>query len=172
MGCGKSSIGRLMCEMTGSRFLDLDDWIEDRQGRKIKDIFASDGEAAFRAMEVQALKEILAGGGHKDTVLSLGGGTLTSPEAVSLVRENTLCIYLRAGIGTLVDNLFTYPGERPMLGDSQSDREALQHRIEALMSKRRAVYENTAHCIVDIDGKEYVDIVNELKRLVESGKLS
>ncbi|MGM9737987.1 MAG: shikimate kinase [Candidatus Cryptobacteroides sp.] len=170
MGCGKSSIGRLMCEMTGSRFLDLDDWIEDRQGRKIKEIFASDGEATFRKMEVGALKVILADDGHADTVLSLGGGTLTSPEAVSLVREKTLCIYLRAGTETLVDNLYTYPGERPMLGDSQSDRQALRQRIESLMSQRKAIYENTAHRIVDIDGKAYAEIVTELKRISDTGK--
>lgn len=170
MGCGKSSIGRLMCGMTGSRFLDLDDWIEDRQGRKIKEIFSSDGEAAFRKMEVEALKVILADNGQADTVLSLGGGTLTSPEAASLVRKKTHCIYLRAGTETLVDNLYTYPGERPMLGDSLSDRQALRQRIESLMSQRKDIYENTAHHIVDIDGKEYAEIVSELKRLSAAGK--
>ncbi|MGM9742659.1 MAG: shikimate kinase [Candidatus Cryptobacteroides sp.] len=171
MGCGKSSIGRLFCERTGSRFIDLDDWIEDRQERKIKDIFAEDGEPEFRRMEVSALKEILENGESQPetegfTVLSLGGGTLTTPEAVSIVCSNTFCIYLRACTDTLVENLYTYPGERPMLGDSQTDRNALRRKIESLMSVRSSIYESTAHAIIDIDGKDYNSVADEILRIV------
>ena len=176
MGCGKSSIGRLFCERTGSRFIDLDDWIEGRQERRIKEIFATEGEPAFRMMEVSALKDIMETGERQQgtegfTVLSLGGGTLTTPEAVSIVRANTFCIYLRACTDTLVENLYTYPGERPMLGDSQGDRDALRRKIESLMSVRSSIYENSAHAIIDIDGKDYDTIADEILRILADKSL-
>ena len=59
MGCGKSSVGRRLSELLCCRFMDLDSVIEDREGRSIPEIFASDGEAAFRLMELESIRTIL-----------------------------------------------------------------------------------------------------------------
>ncbi len=56
MGCGKSSVGRRLSELLCCPFMDLDSVIEEREGRTIPEIFASDGEAEFRRMEVEALE--------------------------------------------------------------------------------------------------------------------
>ena len=63
MGCGKSSVGRKLSELLCCPFMDLDDVIVEREGRSIPEIFASDGEAAFRRMELEALKAVLKDGG-------------------------------------------------------------------------------------------------------------
>ncbi len=60
MGCGKSSVGRELSGLLSWPFVDLDEYIESREGRSIRDIFESEGEAAFRNMELEALKEILS----------------------------------------------------------------------------------------------------------------
>ena len=63
MGCGKSSIGRRLSELLCCRFIDLDSFIEGREGRSVSEIFATDGEAAFRQMELEALKAAIHSAG-------------------------------------------------------------------------------------------------------------
>ena len=91
---------------------------------------------------------------------------MTTPEAAGLIREKTVCIYLRATTDTLVDNLYKYPGERPMLGDSQSDRDSLRLKIEELMSRRSAIYKGAADWTIDIDGKSYPSVAQEIDTVI------
>ena len=184
MGCGKSSVGRELSKLLCCLFVDLDSAVEEKAGRKIPEIFASDGEAVFRQMERDALTDILekqctslvpatyAG------VLALGGGTVMTPECAEMVHEKTLCIYLRASVDTLMRNLSSRAESRPMLrtpsqtssrgADSgMSPRGAerrgdLLNRIEELMALRSATYESTAHIIIDTDGKSVEDIAGEI----------
>ena len=151
MGCGKSSVGRRLSELLCCHFMDLDDVIVEREGRSIPDIFATDGEAAFRAIEAQTLKKI-DNDGSSTLVLALGGGTVMTPECAELVRENTVCIYLRASVDTLVEHLASEAAGRPMLSGD------LRSRIEALMQQRSSTYEKTAHIIIDTDGKTIEDV--------------
>ena len=65
MGCGKSSVGRRLSELLCCPFMDLDHVIKERTGRTIPEIFATDGEAAFRAMELEALTDIVSYGGQE-----------------------------------------------------------------------------------------------------------
>ena len=178
MGCGKSSVGERLASRLSCGLTDLDRYIEERSGRKIPEIFASEGEASFRRMEREALEELLggraavaagcpvkgkevkreAGGVH---LISLGGGTVTSPECAALVKEKSVCIYLRAGIGTLVKNLQDDFASRPMLASPGSTGE-LRSRIEELMSRRSRIYEDTATIVIDIDGKSFDDVASEI----------
>mgnify|MGYP002516024288 FL=1 len=112
MGCGKSSVGRELSGLLSLPFVDLDEYIESREGRSIRDIFEGEGEAAFRKMELEALKEILA---QDNIILSLGGGTITTPECADLVSARTFCIYLKASPATLLAHLEHESTNRPML---------------------------------------------------------
>ena len=159
MGCGKSSIGKILSEKLGFRFIDLDIWTEEHESRSVRRIFAENGEAGFRRIETAALGEVIEEEG--DIVLALGGGTLTSAAAAAMVHERTKCIYLKAGIDTLVFNLTNWPGDRPML-DGNPDSETLRRRIGELMSQRESTYERTAHMILDIDGKDYDTVSDEI----------
>ena len=161
MGCGKSCVGELLHTRLGRSLVDLDDYIKKKEGRAISTIFRDEGEAAFRRMESSALAEILDENIDRDIVLALGGGTLTTPEAAEAIRKRTCCVYLRAGIDTLLGNLTLWPGDRPMLG-ANTDTEALRSRITDLMKQRSATYEETAHVIIDIDGKGYDEVVREI----------
>ncbi|MGM9748661.1 MAG: shikimate kinase [Candidatus Cryptobacteroides sp.] len=179
MGCGKSSVGRRLRTLLSCDYVDLDSYIEDAQGRSIPEIFASEGEVAFRSLELSSLRSLLSfrpSSGQfssarpdaphfscspdgplpsrtlndKPLIISLGGGTLTTPSCASLVKENTFCIYLRASIDTLLSNLKEDYASRPML-DGATDEAALRRRIASLMDARAAIYESTAALIVDID---------------------
>ena len=102
MGAGKTSVGRLLARALGWSFLDLDTHIEARAGASVPELFAQQGEAAFRRLESSALANALA---RDATVLALGGGT---PETLTnrLLLEQTpgtLLIYLEASFPVLYD---------------------------------------------------------------------
>ncbi len=159
MGCGKSSVGRRLSELLCCRFVDLDEMIEGHECRTIPEIFATEGEAGFRAIEAGALGMIMdeySSSTEGNLVVALGGGTVMTPECAELVHENTYCIYLRATVDTLVKNLEGEAAGRPML-QSPAD---LRTRINALMSVRSSVYESVAHQIIETDGKTIADIAS------------
>ena len=121
MGCGKSSVGREIASRLGCPFTDLDEFIEKQQGRSVAEIFSSEGEAGFRAIELEALADVISGYEGGTMYLSLGGGTLTIPDARPILRACTRVVYLRASVDTLVANL-TLSGlsSRPLLSGLSS----------------------------------------------------
>lgn len=144
MGCGKSSVGKELATLLSCDYADLDAVIEADAGRSIPEIFATDGEAAFRRMEQEALEAVIAAylegdqisdcepecsRGHlphssltsTDLVLSLGGGTVMTPACSDLVHEHTTCIYLRATIDTLLSHLAGEASSRPLLTSPAPD---------------------------------------------------
>ena len=95
-------------------------------------------------------------------------------ECAEMVREQTTCIYLRTGVETLVERLSDEADGRPMLGCTSSPAPAgmslrgaerrgnLRARIEELMALRSGTYEQTAHMIVDTDGKTIEEVAEEI----------
>ena len=147
MGSGKTTTGKILAERLGCAFLDLDQVIEEAQGMTIPEIFASQGEAAFRAAELEALEKLLeheSKSGKIDLVLSLGGGTLMTPGCERLVREKTLCVYLKASVDTLLENLEGTQSNRPML-----EGQDLRTRIETLLQEREETYARCAEITVE-----------------------
>lgn len=183
MGCGKSSVGKILATLLPEcRLIDLDTYIEEKQGKNIPEIFNEYGEAAFRRMEREALEEIFSDKSRPRAILSLGGGTVTSEQCRQLIRQHTDCFYLRATTDTLLDNLEGHSDGRPMLSSAQpveasstevpSEREALRHRIESLMQTRSPQYLATAHHIIDINGQTFAQIAEIIKEAVETNTLN
>lgn len=151
MGCGKSSVGRELSRLLSLPFVDLDDYIETREGRSIRDIFESEGEASFRKKELEALREILfqesasepnqdAGEPGEDSpqtdypqtkemILALGGGTLATPECAELVAEHTFCIYLKTSADELFRRLESESATRPMLNSNTATSDAAHRNV-------------------------------------------
>ena len=123
MGCGKSSVGKILATLLPEcHLIDLDTYIEEKQGKNIPEIFNEYGEAAFRRMEREALEEIFRDPDRPRAILSLGGGTVTSGQCRQLIRRHTDCFYLRATTDTLLDNLEGHSDGRPMLNPVQPAR--------------------------------------------------
>jgi shikimate kinase len=95
-------------------------------------------------------------------ILSLGGGTVMTQECAEMVQENSVCVYLRASVDTLVRNLQGEAEGRPML----SGGEDLRTRIEELMTLRSATYENVAHEIIDTDGLTVDQIADRIYKSI------
>ena len=159
MGCGKSSVGKALSELLSWHFLDLDDVIELREGRSIPEIFAEDGEKVFREMELEAFKAVTGSAEGNETILALGGGTITTPECAEIAHEKTLCIYMRASVQTLKAHLEGQTDGRPLLCGQD-----IEERLVRLMSERGHIYEKTAHIVIDTDGKSISEIAQEILR--------
>lgn len=144
MASGKSSTGRVLSQRLGCPFIDLDAAIEEREGRRIKEIFAADGEERFRELEAEVLAEILAGA-PADLVLALGGGTLMKPAARAVLEAapRLSVVYLRTAPATIRRRLAGAGDDRPMLHT---------HDLETLLHDRIPTYEATADAIIDTDG--------------------
>jgi shikimate kinase len=93
-------------------------------------------------------------------VLALGGGTVMTPGCAQIAKEQTLCIYLRASIETLMEHLENQTTNRPLL--NKSERPAMRDRITNLMSQRSETYEKTAHIVVDTEGKAVEAVAYEI----------
>ena len=162
MGCGKSSVGREIASRLGCPFTDLDEFIEKQQGRTVASIFSAEGEAGFRAIELEALADVISEYEGGTMYISLGGGTLTIPEARTIIGACTRCVYLRASVDTIVENLtITGTATRPLL-EGAVDEAALRERVEALMAERSSLYEETADAIIDIDGLTTAEIADRI----------
>ena len=85
-------------------------------------------------------------------------------ECAEMVREKTLCIYLKASVDTLVKNLEGETEGRPMLASGRP----LRDRITELMAQRSSTYETTAHIIIDTDGKDMDEIVRMIMTEIPS----
>ena len=152
MGCGKSSTGREFALRLGAAFIDLDGEIVARSGRSIPEIFRDGGEAAFRAAELQALQAVLdaADAAQGDTVLALGGGTLTVPAAREMVLARTRCVWLRTRLETIRQRLGATDASRPLFADA-----------ETLYAARVPIYAQ-AHFAVDTDGKSPAEVAEKI----------
>ncbi|MGD1173914.1 shikimate kinase [Mycobacterium seoulense] len=138
-GSGKSTIGRRLAKALGVEFLDTDAAIEQRTGRAIADIFATDGEQEFRRIEEDVVRAALA---DHDGVVSLGGGAVTSPGVCEALAGHTV-IYLEISAGEGVRR--TGGGAvRPLLAGP--DR---AEKFKALMAKRVPLYRRVSTIRVD-----------------------
>lgn len=140
MGAGKSTIGVLLAQSLRWDFLDADAAIESCAGKTVAEIFAQHGEAAFRALEADAIREQTC---RQNLVLALGGGALetTATREHLAALEHTCVLFLDAPLEILVARCLAQPSaaERPVL----ADRQGLVRRFEA-----RLPYYREAHLTI------------------------
>ncbi len=152
MGSGKTTVGKVLADFLGCPFMDLDDLVVKKAGKSIPDIFAQDGEPAFRELEAQILRKTVAKYAESTAVLALGGGAVLAPASAALLHEKTVCIYLRATLETLLARLEGETAGRPLADASLADR----------LASREPIYEETAHVIIDTDGLSPDEVADEI----------
>lgn len=134
--CGKTTIGKQLAEELQLDFIDLDEYIEEKTGKKISDIFTEEGETVFRQLESDCLKEISSNADLK--VVSLGGGTICNTENLKLILSTGICIYLERTEDYYKIQLPYLMKTRPMF-KGLTEREA-ENRLGVLMAKRAPYY--------------------------------
>lgn len=159
MASGKSTIGKVISKKLYMNFIDLDDYISEREKMSISEIFKNKGEIYFRQIEHTYLKEII---NSKDNfVLSLGGGTPCYANNMELINNSKAkSIYLKASINTLTTRLIQEKSKRPLVADLENEK--ITEFVAKHLFERNIFYES-ASLTLNIDNKKIEDIVTEMR---------
>lgn len=153
LGAGKSTLARNLGALFHRPHVDTDQLVERRLGKTVAEIFADEGEDAFREAETRELALL---SGRKSLLVSCGGGIVERPENCELMHEMGVVVYLD---GDLEDSLrqIRCPERRPDLGTAEHARQVYRHR--------RPLYQGTADLTIDIRDKTFEQVA------LESGQL-
>ena len=151
MGCGKSTIAKLLSDRLCFQLLDTDSLIVNRENQSINEIFQNKGEWYFRHLESEILTEVLA---VDNSVISTGGGIVKSEANILLLKEKSIVFYLKADENVLYERLKNNR-ERPLL-----NTEDMFLKIKTLLFERNEKYE-LAHYVIDAN-QEPNKIVDEI----------
>jgi len=156
-GSGKSTVGAVLASHLKLNFFDTDALIEAEQSRKIATIFLDDGEGFFRAIEFEAMQEVLM---RDKCVISLGGGAPISAKAQELLKSSgSVIIFLDISLATAAPRV-GFNRDRPLLlGNPRA-------QWQALSDQRRPIYEDLAHYAIKVDHMSVDQVVSEISKFL------
>jgi shikimate kinase len=138
-GAGKSTVGPLVAARLGWRFVDLDQEIERSEARPVAEIFARDGEPAFRALEHEATQKLT---GVAGLVLAPGGGWMLARRNLEVFEERAVTVYLRVSPAIAIDRLRAEVSTRPLLAGPDP-----LGALRGLLDAREAIYLQADHVL-------------------------
>lgn len=154
MGAGKSTVGPALARRLGRPFVDTDAEIERESGLAVAEIFARQGEEAFRERERETIERCVG----RATVVALGGGAIVRCDVRRIVLGSGTLVYLRASPDTLLSRLGDC-ASRPLLAGTAPGR--LRERLAELLAEREPAYRHAALC-VDTDGLAVAEVVERI----------
>ena len=152
-GCGKSTIGSALAKQLGKTFVDLDEEIERRTGNNIPDIFAREGEEAFRRYEAETLADVAK---HTGQIIACGGGVIKNPANVRALRQNGSVLWVQRPLGKLAT------GGRPLSQGGAA--------LKQLQAERTPLYQAAADAVLD-NSSTLAAAVQGAVQLLESDRL-
>jgi shikimate kinase len=153
MGSGKSSVGRIAARTLGFQFLDTDQLAVERAGRSIADIFAEEGETAFRDLETAIIRSLAP---VQRSVIATGGGAVIRAANREMLRRTGFVVCLTASEDVIFERV-SRNNKRPLL-QCENPREAV-HR---LLLARNEAYEAVADCCLDTSNLSQTEAVAAL----------
>jgi shikimate kinase len=156
MGAGKSSVGRVLARKLHRPLLDSDELIEERTGRTVREIWASDGEAVFRAIETETLLAML-GDVEPAVVAAAGGVVLAEANRSALAESDAHVVWLLANVELLVARVKNGV-HRPLLDD---DPEGI---LRQMYADREALYTEVADAVVSVDHRSINEVAQAVLR--------
>jgi shikimate kinase len=157
MGAGKTTVGSRLARALDRPFVDSDVQVEQRTARTVREIFETDGEAAYRQIEAEVLAEALAS--EEPSVIAAAGGTILDPNNRRRMREHGLVVFLEADPADLVGRVGGQD-HRPLLKDDPAGV------LRQMDRDRRALYEETAEHVVDVSTLGPDEVVAEILELL------
>jgi shikimate kinase len=156
MGTGKTTVGRAVAHRIGFKCVDSDHEIEKSVGKSVAEIFAADGEPAFRLLERKFVEE-----GHADDrlVVACGGGLVVQPGMRELLASRGVVVCLHASIETILARTARHSATRPLLDVADPDA-----RARSLYAEREAIYRKSGTVILT-DGRPLNEIAAHVVRV-------
>ena len=161
MGCGKSTLGRLLAARLGWKFVDTDRLVEATAGRTIPEIFGEFGESHFRALESEVVLGTCAG---LRQVIATGGGAVLRDDNADAIRGAGMVVWLTARVDVVSARTSRRIGARPLLETAEDPLV----RIHRILGERAPIYRRLADRIVDTSDRPPKQMVSELERVVRS----
>lgn len=159
MATGKSTIARRMCRDYQMKIVEMDVEIEKKEGRKISDIFSKNGEAYFRNLETELLRDINE---KEDQVVSCGGGVVLRKENVELMKRNGVVVLLTASPEIILERV-KRNNNRPLLEGKKNIAD-----IKQMLEERKDKYMEAADIIISTDGKDIKTVCKEIMKKIEN----
>ena len=156
MGAGKTTISYKLAEILGLKYVSTDELIEKREKRKIKEIFARDGEQYFRKVEKEVVKEVT---GQDDQVIDAGGGVVLDGENMEMLKKNGIVICLSARPEVILERMKD-KNDRPLL--NVPDR---LERIKQLLQYREPFYKQ-AHFTIDTSDLDVNEVIKKILQVI------
>lgn len=153
MGCGKSHIGRSLSKKLRKPFVDLDAYIVAKEKRSIPEIFSQSGEAYFRNLEAEAIKELKSG-----YIVATGGGTLLNENTAEYANANGVTVFLDAGFSVCYERIKN-DTNRPLVVNNTKEQ------LEEIFEKRRPVYMAHSTIIIKSEGTDSDITYNIIKKV-------
>ena len=157
MGCGKTTVGKALASGYGYDFVDTDEYIVDKEGMSINDIFAKKGETYFRQLETEVLLELK--GKLRNTVVATGGGMPVKEDNRGLLKEIGRVFYLKASVETTYKRV-AGTNDRPLLADSKDAD--LYKKIKDMLELRMPIYKQVADVVIATDDMDLEQVVREI----------
>jgi shikimate kinase len=140
MGSGKSTLGRALARATGKVCVDLDEYLVEREGASIPEIFSNHGESYFREKETFYLKALAA---KQNIIIATGGGAPCFGDNLEFMNQNGVTVFLDVPEDELFKRLHSQKNGRPLL--EQKTDEELAIFISSVLGKRRFYYEKAMY---------------------------
>lgn len=159
MGSGKSTLGKILAREKNMNFIDFDEYLEEKEGKRIADLFKEKGEIYFRKQEACYLQELLDG--FDNTIISLGGGTPCYGDAMQRIKaaEGT-SVYINVKVEELTNRLSSQRDHRPVL-KHQDTPEKLEEFVRKHLFER-SFYYNQADLKIRVEGHTVAQLISEL----------
>lgn len=158
MGSGKTTHGRKIARMMDYDFVDMDEWIEEQEGRSVTEIFRDNGESWFREKERMAIHALSK---LEKIVISTGGGVPCHGNNMELLKASGLTVYIKLPAEALVSRLTGAKSTRPLL-EGKSPME-IRQTIHTMLTEREPFYQQ-AHMTIDGLGRVNERVVNAIQR--------
>jgi shikimate kinase len=156
MGSGKTTVARIVADRLGRKVIDSDAVIEKATGRTVREIFAEDGEDAFRSFETQALVDALAT--PEPSVIAAAGGVVLREENRRALKDSDAKVVWLSANPDLLAQRVTSSGHRPLLDDDPAGT------LQRMYDNRKALYEEVSDAVVQVDNRSPDEVAEAVLR--------
>lgn len=155
MGCGKTTIGQVLAQKLGVHYIDMDEYIVKKEGKKIPEIFAENGEEYFRMKETEAIGELA----EHDAVIACGGGAMISEKNAEIARSGGTVIFLDVPFEVCYERI-SGDSNRPLIVNNTKEQ------VENIYNSRYEIYKKHSSVAIDANNSPSA-VADEIKKFIQ-----